>query len=163
MVKREKGGKWSKGHSGNPGGGRAMTPEVRQAFVDLTLPAVEELKKILEGKNPALKMKAIEVIFNRSLGANPKPIVDVVPPDAASQLAALEKAAVQRAVEGDSPLLALLLKALAPEKYGDPDDGDGDTKERSRLHLVKRGEARAGHKPESAEDADGDGDEGGDA
>src|SRR3990167_4699736 len=89
-AKRDARGKFLKGSSGHPGGGRAMTPEVKKLFIDLTPTAVRKLKAFVEKGTPLHQLRAIEIILDRSLGRNPKPIVPDAPGGDNANLKALE-------------------------------------------------------------------------
>lgn len=59
------------GQSGNPAGRPRKTDALKQAFSDLSEPALAALREVLETGRPADKLKASEMIFERVMGRVP--------------------------------------------------------------------------------------------
>lgn len=71
---------WAKGQSGNPGGRRRASPDVKAAFAAACPDAVATLVALLQSKNETVRLRAADVIITRHLGpaAAPEP---VAPPE----------------------------------------------------------------------------------
>lgn len=77
---------FQKGKSGNPGGRKALPPDVKEAFAAACPRAVETLVSLLDSKSEPIRMRAAEIIVNRHLGPPAAPTAAPAVEDARRRL-----------------------------------------------------------------------------
>jgi hypothetical protein len=60
--------KFQPGQSGNPGGRKPMSKEIRETLRGFTDKAVARLGKLIDHKNPRVALLAIQTLFDRAYG-----------------------------------------------------------------------------------------------
>lgn len=59
---------WKPGQSGNPGGRREMSPEVREALEAATLPAMQRLAQLVYSSDERVALLASQAVLDRAFG-----------------------------------------------------------------------------------------------
>lgn len=70
---------WKPGQSGNPGGRPKLPAEVKLRLAEIGPEAVEKLATLKDSENPAVSLRACEVILDRWLGKAVQAFEDITP------------------------------------------------------------------------------------
>lgn len=140
-----------------PAGFKAFVQALRTAEQETPDFLVTKLKEMLASKNEVTQMRALEMWTRWSIGPAPtKPVNDddvVIPTDPKELQRLLEAQLHRRALEGDADAQLIVLRTLDPKKYGGDVDPD-DKPKPPGINFTRLGQARPGHKPESADKDD---------